>query len=176
MADRRKPVLRSPMRRRVLVEQNYIDEAIRAHSGKCMIHDAIRDQVPGATRISVDLQTIRYSVVKSGLRYIYITPPVCVRNLVRWDRGEKISAFPFTLRGPHVTTMERDGKRVHKLGKRRFIPQTAPQKKKQYVPSQIGGKPVTTDKKHPSHSSRRIYGVRAYTLDDVMPMETDSEG
>jgi hypothetical protein len=164
----------------VEVSDEIIAKGKRKNSRHCPIAEAVQELFPNAKRISVDLQTIRWTDPKKGLRYTFLTPRAAQDFLVRFDRGEALPAFKMHLRGAHITTMMTSGmvkvrgkaKRkkvaVHKLGKRR-IRALVNDKTRGTVPGQVGGKGAPLDKKHPSHSSRREYGMRAYTLDDLLP-------
>lgn len=160
------------------LNEEIIARATRKNSRHCMIAEAIKEQFPAARLVSVDLQTIRWSDNKKKLRYTFLTPRAAQDALVRFDRGEKIPAFTLRLRSPHITSTSTGGKGyakgkkkktfVHNLGKRRIHALKA-DKRAGTVPAQIGGKGAPLDKNHPSHSSRREYGLRAYTLQDLVP-------
>ena len=174
-AERARVRVRRSPRILVHITQQAIEEANRIKSNHCMIVEAIKKQYPEAKSVSVDLQTIRFTDKKKGLRYVYLTPRNAQDALVRWDRGIAIPAFTILLRGGHVTSARRgSGKKqkiVHKLGKRRVIP---PGKGDRKVPDTVGGRPVA--RHHASHNTRRMYGVRGYTLDDVIPVEEKPTG
>ena len=71
-----------------------------------MIAEAIRDARPDVKSISVDLQTIRFSIPKKRIRCIYLTPRIAQLALIRFDQGQKMPGeFQFQLRGAHVTAM-----------------------------------------------------------------------
>ena len=88
--------IRSP---RVTIEltEDLLANAIQADSSHCMIAEAIKAQVPGASNVSVDLQTIRWSDRKKGRRYTYLTPPAFQEALLRFDQGEPIPPFRATV-------------------------------------------------------------------------------
>jgi hypothetical protein len=156
----------------IRITKKIIERATRNSSSHCMIADAIRQQVQGASRISVDLQTIRWSDEQKGLRYTYLTPHIGQDALVRFDRGMKIPEFQFTLRGAHITSMLKGGRKKqvprHKLGRRR-IKGASRHHRPLGAMDTIGGK---SPPKSPLHGhTRRKYGLRAYTLDDVMPKD-----
>jgi hypothetical protein len=52
----------------ISVMEKHLDEAMRRNSSHCATAETIREQVPEARFISVDLQTIRWSDPKKGLR------------------------------------------------------------------------------------------------------------
>lgn len=71
-----------------------------------MIAEAVKAAMPHARFVSVDLQTIRWSDPKKGLRYVALTPRVAQISLVEWDQGEIPSPFNFQLRGAIVLQMQ----------------------------------------------------------------------
>lgn len=79
------------------VTQETIRAASKASSSHCMIADAIREAIPEAQYVSVDLQTIRYTKRSDGLRYIYLTPPLAQRQLIRFDHGVVVEPWTLTL-------------------------------------------------------------------------------
>jgi hypothetical protein len=86
----------------VHVRDKDIREAIPADSSHCMIADAIQSQVKGATRVSVDIQTIRWTDAKKKLRFIYLTPPAAQWAILRFDEGKRPEPFALHLRGGQV--------------------------------------------------------------------------
>jgi hypothetical protein len=135
-----------------------------------MIAEAIRKQVKGATTISVDLMTIRYSDPKKGLRYIFHTPRTAQIALMNFDEGNPIPSFSFRLRGGQVVTMvtrDRAGeKQRHNLGKRRTLLRKEPNGG--IVTETIGGKSPPKLPPHPSHNSIRKYGLGGFTGKHVL--------
>jgi len=71
-----------------------------------MIADALRDAIPEAKFISVDLQSIRFSLFdqnryreeRVGTRYFYFTPTIAQVALLKFDQGKKLRPFEFTMR------------------------------------------------------------------------------
>jgi hypothetical protein len=89
----------------VEVTQDLIDHAIQRDSSHCVVADALKANMPNASRVSVDLQTVRYTDTKRGKRYTYLTPPVCQRVLLDFDQGNLIEPFAFRLGPPiHIAT------------------------------------------------------------------------
>lgn len=88
---------------RIHVEDHHIEHAQRKNSHHCMIADAIKDALPEAKYISVDLQSIRFSFldkspVSRGTRYTYFTPTIAQHALLKFDQGIKVREFEFTAR------------------------------------------------------------------------------
>ena len=79
------------------VPQWIIDRAIQKSSQHCMIADAIKEALPEASSISVDLQTIRMTDRAAEKRYIYLTPDNCQLSLIAFDQGEQVKAWSFAL-------------------------------------------------------------------------------
>lgn len=75
------------------VTADHIAAATPKDSAHCMIAEALADAVPGATFISVDLATIRYTDEAAGWRYIYLTPGPAQRALLAFDAGERPDPF-----------------------------------------------------------------------------------
>jgi hypothetical protein len=60
---------------------------------------AIADAVPTARRISVDLQTIRYTDTKRGVRYVFLTPHVAQQDIIiPFDQGEECKPVTFRMK------------------------------------------------------------------------------
>lgn len=74
--------------------------AVRKNSHRCMIADAIKRDVSGANRVVVDLQSIRWTDEKEGIRYFFFTPPVAQEALLAFDQGLPVQPFEFELRKP----------------------------------------------------------------------------
>lgn len=80
------------------VTEAIIAQATKENSTHCMIADAIKVALPSVRNVSVDLQTIRFSDRDRGERYIYFTPGLAQRQLLRFDQGVVVD--PWTLRLP----------------------------------------------------------------------------
>ncbi len=91
---------------RLHVDQTHIDNAEVRNSHHCMIADALKDALPDAKFISVDLQSIRFSIFEQnrykeervGIRYFYFTPTLAQIALLKFDQGKKLRPFEFTMR------------------------------------------------------------------------------
>ena len=77
-------------RPRLDITQDLIDEATRQDSGHCVIADAIKSLVKGASNVSVDLATIRWTDREAGVRYVYLTPIPAQQLLLSFDYGMPI--------------------------------------------------------------------------------------
>src|SRR5688500_600721 len=94
------PRVRSP-RIELRIDRELVERCVKADSGHCMIAEAIREQVPGASYITVDIQTVRWSDRKKGVRYAYLTPTSAQRKLIRFDQGDE-ELESFTVRLTHA--------------------------------------------------------------------------
>jgi len=159
---------------RISVTQAHIDDAIPKDSGHCMIADAVAVALPGSARRLIDLQTIRVTDPKRGLRYTYLTPRIAQEALVRWDKGIKPPPFSFVLRGGHVTKayQRKDAKAISpkQLAARQRAAQkmldlqkTRLRSRDDHAPVRVGGK---TPPLNVPYSRRREFGVRGLALDE----------
>lgn len=119
---------RYPKRFELVITQEDIDGAMHRDSTRCAIADAIKRSIPGAERILVDLQTIRFSI--DGERRTYFTPESAARYLTEFDAGRTVKPrrfkFPAPIqvrpsgRGTSTTTKgvetSDNGKQVTKIG------------------------------------------------------------
>ena len=84
------PIPTTSPRPKLTITQEAIDRAVTEDSGHCVIAEAIREQVPEASAVSVDLQAVRWTDRKKGLRYVYFTPPYAQDLLLAFDLGMTI--------------------------------------------------------------------------------------
>jgi hypothetical protein len=89
----------------VEVKQRHIDESLERNSSHCMAADAIKDAIPDAKFVSVDLQTIRWTDPEKHLRYMVLTPRIVQERLIAFDQGlrDALEPFTFTMREAQVT-------------------------------------------------------------------------
>lgn len=101
-------------RRIVTVTQEHIDRATPCDSSYCAIANAVKDSLPYAQRVNVDLQSIRFTHRDTGVRYTYFTPPAGQAYLLALDDGNRaaMQPFKFLLNRPAQTQQpsERRGK------------------------------------------------------------------
>lgn len=139
------------------VTQRRIDGAIRLDSGHCMIADGFKDAYPWAKSVSVDLQSIRASDPRSGLRYIWMTPHPIGQHLLDWDYGTKPKPFPVRLKGNTAIVIEMARGRAKKKGGRSPMPKKASFRKNGgSVPRRVGGK------EPPKYTGIRTFGLRNF--------------
>ena len=61
-------------RRRISVEDTHIAESLQRSSSACAIAEALKQQIPNARHVAVDLQCIRWTDCVRKIRYIALTP------------------------------------------------------------------------------------------------------
>jgi hypothetical protein len=152
---------------KIQVTNDIIEAACQGNRRHCMIAEAIRNQIKGATTISVDLMTIRYSMPERGLRYIFHTPRTAQIALMNFDAGKPLEPFEFRLRnGQAVSIVKRIRggirEQVHNLGKRKVSAHK--EENGGIVTETVGGKsPPKLMPPHPSHNSIRKFGLGGFT-------------
>ena len=87
---------------RVIITQQRIEASARCHSNKCMIAESIKDAARAVGwligRVRVDLATMRFTDIKAGKRYVWLTPQHARAALILFDSGQKPREFGFVLR------------------------------------------------------------------------------
>lgn len=112
---------RLPRAPRVKLEitEELIEDAIPRDSSHCLWAESVKTAVPDATRISVDIQTIRFTDSKKGLRYTYLTPRTAQIALIQFDQGIRPEPHSVQLRGGQVTAAR---KQITRGEKRKLTP------------------------------------------------------
>lgn len=87
----------------IQVGDSHIDQAIPQDSQHCMIADALKEAIPTARRVAVDLATIRYTDPASGRRYIYLTPRPAQLALLDFDHGVRPEPFGVAAYAAQIT-------------------------------------------------------------------------
>jgi hypothetical protein len=77
------------------VTQEDIKRAEVGNSFRCVVRQAIARTIPGATRIEVDSQTIRWT--QDGERQVYLCPYSVSGYIVAFDAGDPPQPFEFRL-------------------------------------------------------------------------------
>jgi len=90
-------------RHTIEVTQGDIDRAMTKNSSRCVVATAIARSIPSATRISVDVQSIRFTV--AGERFAYLTPYAVSGYVVAFDAGDDIHPFRFRLDEAHAVAV-----------------------------------------------------------------------
>ena len=110
------------------VTQRDIDRGHRNFSGTCMAALAIAREIPGANRIDVDTQTIRFSL--GDQRFWYLTPHKVQQYVVAFDAGDPVVPFKFRLRDPirckryPMTEAARESIRARDVARRSTLKET----------------------------------------------------
>lgn len=148
----------------VHVTKEDIDGGIKNSSSHCMIADAIKRQYGGeATKVSVDLQTIRLSRPAKRERLVFFTPAIAQRRLLEFDAG--VDVEPFTLKLARPVQVLPMGSTATGRAKRTVSAPRAGQ-----IPTVKGGKalpvgPLAGGDKPSGRNAqigrRRAYGLRA---------------
>ena len=83
-----------------VIEEDF-DHGVPSDSNRCAVKRAVARDIPGATRVEVDLQTIRFSL--DGERHVFLTPWSVSDYVIAFDAGddEELHPFSFTLRPSH---------------------------------------------------------------------------
>jgi hypothetical protein len=81
--------------RRIQVTEADIAKAEQNNSMRCVVAQAIARTIPGATRIDVDTQSVRWT--EGGERQIYLTPYSVSGYVIAFDAGDPIEPFTFVL-------------------------------------------------------------------------------
>lgn len=148
------------------VTAELIEMALKANSNHCMIADAIKAAIPDAQKVSVDLQTIRWSDQKTGRRQVFLTPLKCQQKLLMFDQGVEVYPWSFRLRTPVQVVPIRKGilfsvENPEGIGPERINP--GPKKLKKWGKSDLvvtGGQAPPTAVLSNSRGQRRVFGVR----------------
>jgi len=98
------------------VTEKLVTNGIKRNSNHCMIADAIHEADPDAKYVSVDLQSISWSNLKKGERYVCLTPTKCQTALIQFDQGVEVAPFWFTAK---VVKTDKVGWQAHHPGKSR---------------------------------------------------------
>jgi hypothetical protein len=161
---------------RVKVSDETIEGSKKRNSSHCMTAEGVRASFPGATHVSVDIQTIRFTDKAAGARYTYLTPRAVQVAIIRFDQGEEVKGFSFTLSNGQVTSY---GSRQQRVGdpegeERRQIAKAAKAKAKRTAtasattgtlskPKTVGAVPAKVGGKTPPLTSvgrTRSFGLR----------------
>jgi hypothetical protein len=89
---------------KVDVTQEDIDKAHRNNSYKCIVAQAVARTIPDATRIEIDLQTVRFTRAATGERLLFLTPNIAAGYVVAFDAGDEMHPFSFNLSNPVKVT------------------------------------------------------------------------
>jgi len=131
------------------IKSTHIDESIRSAANHCMIAAAIKEKIPTARWVLVDLQSIRWTDRKAGRRFIFRTPLMAQKALLDFDKGMSVRPFEFTLPAP-------ESKPIQKRPARK--PKTDLQSRRRAKSKKIYKKAKTA----PEHTTERRHGIRLF--------------
>lgn len=86
----------------VSVGQEEIDNAHRANSQKCMVHQSIERDYPTLKNIVVDKNQVRVTDPDRNVIYTFDMAPLAKAAILKWDAGEPVQPFSFKLRHPII--------------------------------------------------------------------------
>lgn len=147
------------------VTQQDIDDAVESNSYHCAVATAVARSIAPARMPNVDIQTIRFSRIDTGLRYVFLTPTSVQDYIARFDAGDKsLEPFSFTLHRPAYCGASTFGR-----GKGKQIKYEARVTK---TSDDTGETPRSSNKivarvratPPPVRSGRRSFGIRAMRL------------
>ena len=168
MMTRKKP--RGPVLA-VSVSKETIARAERAKSRTCMIAEAIKEAYPGASSVSVDIQTCRFTAPEKGLRYVYLTPRMAQVALLDFDQGILPEPFEITLKAAHVVRSHQ-GTKVFKEANPETVDPLAKASTRQ-IDGSAGGRsnPVRVGGRAPPQMKMfRRFGLKGFKgFDPVVP-------
>jgi len=127
----------------IRVTQDDINEGVRDSSAHCIVATAIGRQIPDATRISVDVQDIRFTVGEE--RMVFSTPRSVAAYVIAFDKGDFDQIKP-------ITVLLRDGRVIERR------PRTATR-------LIVKGESQPRPKMAPSRT--RAYGQRVFRVNQV---------
>jgi hypothetical protein len=110
----------SPTLNIVITEEQHA-KAIASNSGGCLIADAIKEQYPQLTSVSVDMATVRATDRQKGERYTYLTPAGAQHLLLAFDQGwPHVGAGTLTIRrAVKITPIIRGRQERKRINRRR---------------------------------------------------------
>ncbi len=92
---------------KIAVTKEHINNGVAKDSTHCMIADAIKGSCPRAQFIQVDLQTIRWTDPTKGMRFVHLTPAIAQSALLKFDQGQDVKPFSFSLTPASQTSRTR---------------------------------------------------------------------
>jgi hypothetical protein len=108
-------------RRRCSVTDTHIADSLQRSSSACAIAEALKQQIPNAIFVSVDLASIRWTDRVKQIRYVCLTP-ICAQELiVNFDQGlrEKLHPISFDLRPVMIARSGQRRRQVPEAGELR---------------------------------------------------------
>lgn len=151
---------KTPRRLTLEITQEDIDNAMHRNSNRCAIADCITRTIPGASRVLVDLQTIRFTV--DGERRTYFTPRPAAQYLIMFDAGRTVAPRPLRLDKPVQVRKAGVGASTKVEG----ITTSEDTRRGDNHVTKIGGSPMPRVQ---GRSARREFGSRSYPDNELGP-------
>jgi hypothetical protein len=82
----------------VEVKQHHIDASLERSSSHCAFAMALKEAIPHARFISIDIQSCRWTDPIKGVRYVALTPHAVRDLILAFDQGEREKLCPCTVR------------------------------------------------------------------------------
>jgi hypothetical protein len=111
-------------RMKLTITSANIEGSIRNDANHCMIATAIKEKIPTARWVFVDLQKIRWTDRAAGQQFVCMTPLPAKRALLAFDKGADVKPFHFTMPAPQTKPIrhrKRKAKAVTKTGKAKKV-------------------------------------------------------
>ena len=146
----------------VEITQEDISYGVRQHSAKCIIARSLKRAYPAAQKVSVDIQSIRFTNPKGPdgpERICWLTPPDAQRLIVYFDGGELSELEPFTFRllRRYAFRIQRQVEQEGPRERKRGAPRAA---RRVDVPAGQGTGVVPHHRKPATGTTQRVYGMR----------------
>lgn len=155
------------------VTKDHIANSIGKSSSHCMIAEAVRTALPYVTRVSVDIQTIRYTDQEKGVRITFLTPRIAQEAIIDFDDGVLPKPFSFGLRGAHVREIrqlsEEKKKKMRKYQAKYFAKLS---RSSHAVPDVYGGKSPPVSR----FARVRQFGLKAFIRRSQESSQDQAEG
>jgi hypothetical protein len=84
-------------RMKLTITSAHIEKSIRNDANHCMIASALKEKIPTARWVAVDLQKMRWTDRVAGKQFVGLTPLPAKRALLAFDKGEDVKPFEFTM-------------------------------------------------------------------------------
>lgn len=166
MKQQHEETISSPELKLEITAENYT-RAVQASSGACLVADAIKEQYPKFSNVSVDAATIRFTDKEQGQRYIYLTPPSAWETLLAFDQGWSEPSLPKKLRirnAVRIVPITRSASSVKKTAEERAARLTALEAKEQTGELTSDEQRSITKLRNPKEAAKRpkTYGPTKY--------------
>jgi hypothetical protein len=150
-----------------MVLDRHMDDAMKNHSGRCMVAEALKENYPHLKNVKVDIHFIRFADAKKEERYLIPTPQTIGAYLYLWDDGKRPQEFRVHTKGgqtsrirptpPRTPEDKAAAKaRLDALHEKRKLEQTTIAER-DGVAYKLGGKMLPLSEFH-----KRTFGMKAF--------------